>query len=99
MNIVLVIRSGSDRAVMTRGSDWADPARRQRVSRMERQGGAACFRKAGARPRKARGRPDRKGSPKGVSQTPGALPALHSPVSGEEKGNDGAPGAGKEYGR
>jgi len=53
---------------------------------------------AGARPRKARGLPDRKGGPKGLA-SPWRLPALHSPFLGKRKKGTAYLGPIKEHGR
>ena len=53
--------------------------------------GAQPVSQTGARPRKARGRPDRKGRPKGVSQTPWRPPGAPFPFRGEEKGKQAWP--------
>jgi len=58
---------------------------------MERREAQHPDRKGCARLRTARGGPDRKGLPKGASQAPWRLPALHS-LRGKEKGT-GLPGA------
>src|SRR6185369_7300306 len=71
---------------MTRLGMQVGPARRQCVSKMERQGGAAGLRKTGARPRKACGAPDRKGAPKeGLANPPRRPPGAPFPYGETEK--------------
>jgi len=70
---------------MTRPKGGPGPVPRQWASRMERREAQRPDRKGLARLRTARGGPDRKGLPKGLSPSPWRLPALHSPFGGRGK--------------
>ncbi len=76
-----------------------DAARRQCVPLDGAPGGRSVSSQETRAPSQGVRRPDRKGLAKGASQAPGALPALHSPILGNGKRDDGFPGAVKEYGR
>ena len=70
-----------------------EPTTPAAVERLEAQ---RPDRKGRARPRQARGRPIARLSPKGVSQTPGRLPALHPPPLAGRGKRDRRPSRRKE---
>src|SRR6185437_16728987 len=80
------------RADLTDGAPGGAAPGRQASQTCRIRGARARGRASQPRPRtSARGPPDRKGGPKGVSQTPWRLPALHSLFGAEEKGTPACP--------